>query len=331
MKFENILIFSALLLASCSAFFSIVGIVGLFSSAAVSVGIMAGSIELAKLCSTTFIYRYWNKVKWTMKSYLLISIMILIMITSMGIYGYLSSAYTNSSSGVKADKNKIVMAETQRDYLTNRISQSKLRIDTLNNVRQLQENRLSSALTNDFLTRNPIQLRLLQEQTTDLIKSSDDNIKTEQDKMQSTMTDIDTINNKIFDINNLSNSKKDIQTFQFVADQLGVSLDTIARWFIFIIVVIFDPLAVVLLLAYNVTITSNVTLLKKETLPLMDNIEPTLPNIPPTSLENSLAPVIQPEPIEIENIIQPTPTEQSPVYNTTPPYLGAVPITKIKS
>jgi len=323
-KFENILIFSALLLAGCSAFFSIVGIVGLFSGAAISVGIMAGSIELAKLCSTTFVYRYWGKITKLMKSYLLISIIILIMITSMGIYGYLSSAYTISSAGVRNDKDKIVMVESQRSYLTNRIYQSKLRIDTLNNVRQLQENRLSSALTNDFLTRNPIQLRMLQEQTTDLIKSSDNNINEEQAKIQLANTEIENINVKILEIKNAGNTKKDIQTFQFVADQLGVPLDTVARWFIFIIVVIFDPLAVVLLLAYNVTIkpTPENKIIPPQ--PMPEIVTPStitentpIPNItiPPTSSVASL-----PEP----EVITPAP-------EPTPQYSSAVPITKIRS
>jgi len=318
-KFEIILIISALLLASCSAFFSIVGIVGLFSNVAISVGIMAGSIELAKLCGTTFLYRYWDKITKIMRTYLLISIIILISITSMGIYGYLSSAYQISSSGFKNEQDKIVMVESQKNYLTNRIAQSKIRIDTLNNVRQLQESRLSSALTNDFLTRNPIQLRLLQEQTTDLIKSSDNNISSEQDKIQSISGEIEAIDNKILDIKASGNSKKDIKTFQFVADQLGVPLDTVARWFILIIVIIFDPLALVLLLSYNITVNS-----KTQSQPIINSI-PTQQKPSPPFIE----PVTQPikEEVVVEDAI-PSPTPPTPVEpgnsSVTPP------ITKLK-
>ena len=252
-SFSSVLLISALLLASCGAYYSIIGISTLFSGAAIAVGIMAGAIEFAKLCATTFLYRYWKTSKLFLKIYLSIAIIVLMCITSMGIFGYLSSAYQASSANFKNGKNKITMIETQRDYLTNKIYQSKIRINTLNAVRQIQENRLSTVLTNDFLTRNPIQLRLLQEQTTDLIKSSDDNINNEQKTIQLTTENIEKLNDDILKLNSDSNNKKDITTFQFVADQFGVPLDMVAKWFIFVIVIIFDPLAVAMLLAYNST------------------------------------------------------------------------------
>ena len=251
-SFNKILLASALLLAGCGAFFSIFGMVTLFSGAAISIGIMGGAIELAKLCATTFIYRYWKKTKIILRLYFCISIFTLIVITSMGIFGYLSAAYQQSSSSFKDEQEKISMVENSKGYLTDKISQSKSRIDILNTVRQLQEGRLSSTLTNDFLTRNPIQLRLLQEQTTDLIKTSDENIRTEQMSIQSSTSNMYVLNDQIMKIKTGENSKKDIKTFQFVADQFGVSLDSVAKCFIFVIVIIFDPLAIALILAYNI-------------------------------------------------------------------------------
>lgn len=251
--FPILLGFTALLIAFCSAFFSVYGISNLFSGAFISVVIMASSLEIGKLVGTTFLYRYWNKTHKAIKSYLMIAIVLLMLITSSGIFGYLSSAYQQSSLKYKAEESRITMVESSRDYLTNRIAQSKIRIDTLNGVRAMQENRLNTSLTNDFLTRNPVQLRLLQEQTTDLIKSADDNIKLEQSNISSNQFSIMELNNQILEIKQSSNSQKDIKTFQFVADELNVPLDTVAKWFIFIIVLIFDPLAVILILAYNIT------------------------------------------------------------------------------
>ena len=288
--FNKLLLLSALLLATCGAYYSIIGISTLFSGAAIAVGIMAGAIEFSKLCATTFLYRYWNTSKLFLKVYLSIAIIVLMCITSMGIFGYLSSAYQTSSSNFKNGKEKISIIETQRDYLTNKIYQSKLRISTLNDVRKIQENRLSTVLTNDFLTRNPIQLRLLQEQTTELIKSSDDNINIEQKNIQLTSQDIEKINDTILQLNSASNNKKDITTFQFVADQFGVSLDTVAKWFIFVIVIIFDPLAVAMLLAYNSTKSMKLSI-QSISNQVVDVLPPT-PVIPPTANITDVVPII---------------------------------------
>lgn len=95
-KFPLILGSTALLIALCAAAFSVYGISTLFAGAAISSMIMATSLEIGKIISTTFLYRYWHKCKFALKSYLMASIFILMIITSGGIFGYLSSAYQKS-------------------------------------------------------------------------------------------------------------------------------------------------------------------------------------------------------------------------------------------
>jgi hypothetical protein len=146
------------------------------------------------------------------------------------------------------------MVESQKTYMSDKITQSKIRIQTLNDMRRLQEGRMNETLTNAFLTRNPIQLKQLQEQTVEIIKSADKDIKTEQDKIQTTIDDISKVDQQVNEMKFSSANKKDIRTFQFVADQFGVTLDEVAKWFMFTIIFVFDPLAVALILAYNVVI-----------------------------------------------------------------------------
>lgn len=251
-KFDKLLGISAISIALVAAFFSVYGIATLFAGAFVLTAIMASTLEIGKLVSVTFLYRYWKKSKSFLKIYLCLATLVLMLITSLGIFGYLSSAYQKSAVEYQAAQNQITMVEGNKTYLTQKITQSEARIKTLNDMRQMQESRLNESMTNAFLTRNPLQLKQIQEQTVDLIKSADDNIKTEQDKIQKATDDIEAINKKVNDLKYAADGKKDIRTFQFVADQFGTSLDNVAKWFIFTIIFVFDPLAIALILAYNV-------------------------------------------------------------------------------
>jgi hypothetical protein len=111
---------------------------------------------------------------------------------------------------------------------------------------------MNESLTNAFLTRSPVQFKQLQDQTAEMIKTADANIGAEQATIQKTTDDIAKVDQQVNEMRFSSASKKDIRTFQFVADQFGTTLDKVAKWFIFTIIFVFDPLAIALILAYNV-------------------------------------------------------------------------------
>lgn len=251
-RFDNLLGLTAIAIALVAAFFSVYGIATLFAGAFILTAFMASTLEIGKLVAVTFLYRYWKKTQRFLKYYLSIATLVLMLVTSMGIFGYLSAAYQKSSIEFKAGQEKITMIEGQKVYLTDKISQAKSRIDTLNKMRALQESRMNESLTNAFLTRSPVQFKQLQDQTAEMIKTADANIGTEQVSIQKTTDDIAKIDQQVNEMRFSSASKKDIRTFQFVADQFGTTLDKVAKWFIFTIIFVFDPLAIALILAYNV-------------------------------------------------------------------------------
>jgi hypothetical protein len=250
--FERLLGITAIIIALVAAFFSVYGIATLFAGAFVLTAIMASALEVGKLVAVTFLYRYWKKTEWFLKAYLSIATLVLMVVTSIGIFGYLSAAYQKSAIEFKANQERIVMIESQKTYLNDKIDQSKIRIQILNEMRKIQETRLSEALTNAFLTRNPIQLKQIQDQTVELVKSADADIKSEQIKIQDSNNESQKIDQQVNEMRFSSASNKDIQTFQFVADQFGSTLDKVAKWFIITLIFVFDPLAVALILAYNV-------------------------------------------------------------------------------
>lgn len=245
---------SALLIALCAAIFSVYGIGNLFSGAAISTMVMAGCLEIGKLISTTFLYRYWDRSTRLIKWYLILAVFILMVITSAGIFGFLSSAYQSSSLNFKLNQDKIVATELSKGFYTNQINSSEERIRVLNETRKIQENRLSESLTNQFLSRNPIQLQQIQQQTIKMVDQANDDIKNENTKIEGFRTKIQSIDQTVTEMKVASNEKKDIQTFKFLADSLGTSLDTVVKWFIICLIIVFDPLAIALILAYNITL-----------------------------------------------------------------------------
>ena len=85
-----ITLFTALLLSSVAAFYSVVGLTAIFSTAFWPIVIMGGSLELAKVVAASWVYRNWHTAPATIKYYLTVAIAILMLITSMGTFGYLS-------------------------------------------------------------------------------------------------------------------------------------------------------------------------------------------------------------------------------------------------
>ena len=108
---------SALLIAGSAGFFSVFGLSKLFAGAALSVIIMAGSLELGKLVTAAFLYRYWDKINYFQKVYLSIAVVTLILITSAGIFGYLSNAYQGATVSFEKQSNKLLANEDRLEQL----------------------------------------------------------------------------------------------------------------------------------------------------------------------------------------------------------------------
>jgi len=303
-KFHWILGVSALFIAMCAAFFSVYGISILFSGAFISTVIMASSLEIGKLVGVTFLYRYWNKTKKYLKTYLILAILTLMVITSLGVFGYLSMAYQKSSLEYAAVQNKITTTESQKTYHQDKISAAKQSIDALTKLRSVQQGQLSTLSTNDTLMRTPIAFKSSFQLISDQITETDKNIKDENQKIQTSVDDIGKIDNQVNQLKLGADSHKDIQTFKFVADALGMPLDKVARWFILMIIFVFDPLAIGLILAYNVIVY------KKE-----DDIEIAPENtvvIPTTVVEPPLA-ILEPPKEEVKQIITDAKPAKEPV------------------
>lgn len=243
LKFKYVILISAFLIASCAAFFSVIGFSQLLAGAAVSAMILAGSLELGKLVLISFVYRYWTKTHSILRIGILFGAIALMLITSSGVYGYLNSAYAKSAIEFKNQTAQADILSTQQTGINSLLEENRKRLDVLNSTRTQQENRSDQLIgKTGFITQQRViqdagkEISSLQSQNAKLIKTRD---SLELLKIQKTAE---------------ANTNGKIGSFNYIAQTLNVPLDTVAKWFIFIVVFVTDPLSVMLIVAYNLVV-----------------------------------------------------------------------------
>ena len=252
-KFKHLIILSSLLIAGCAAYFSVYGIGMLFSGATIAAMIMASSLELGKLVTTSWLFRYWNKANILMRVYMIFAVFALMGITSLGIFGFLTSAFQKSSLENEVSISKIFAFEIQKTEENKKIESTKTSISNLFKLRSSQESRLTETLTNVVIARNPIQFQNIQNQINDQIVDINKQMETENEKLKVSGDKISKLDDSIFKLKIENSQKKDLTTFKFVADEFNTTIQKVAKWFIIVLIVVFDPLAIILLLAYNIS------------------------------------------------------------------------------
>ena len=229
MDFVNSKIFPYLVAAAAgavaisAAFFSVFGLSKLFAGAQTSVVIMAGSLEFAKLVTASFLYRYWKTVPTFLKNYLLVGTLILILITSAGIFGYLSNAYQGATTEFEKQSTVLMFKEDR--------------------LEQLNEDKI-----------------FLKQELEDAIAELPDNYRTARKKLREEyQPKIDEINQATLDIKQeigdlkgaLVDTGIDVGPAIYLARVFDTEIDTVVKFFIFILIFVFDPLAVSLVIAAN--------------------------------------------------------------------------------
>jgi hypothetical protein len=270
--FKYLLGLSALLLAGCGAFFSVKGIGLLFSGSFIASIIMASSLEFGKIMATSFLYRYWKKINNIIRSYLLAAIIVLMAITSLGIFGFLSQAFYSTKSNIDGIESQVVLLENKKQSLNSQIASNNERIKTLTETRKNQESNMTKALDQSTITTvtksgglfsKDTQEKVIDKKSVELKSKTLDTMQTSISSLESNIEKINNINNTLLaEINTVDSSiislrqqitKSDIGTYKFIAEAFNAKIETVVKWFILIIVCVFDPLAVSLLLAYNIT------------------------------------------------------------------------------
>lgn len=233
---------SAILVAGCAAYFSVTGLGVLFAGASVSVMVMAGSLELAKLVAATYLKQEWDTLKGFNKWYLTISVATLMLITSAGIFGYLSNAFQQQNLGLQKIERDIAVYQTQITKNDGEIARYTTQLTNQQNIRNSQEANLSKQIDKDKSTSRVSQMiRTADKEIASVSKRIDELTKQNNVALDS----INAIKNNNIEL------EREVGGFRFVAEAFNVPLNTVVKFFIFIIVIVFDPLAVALIIAFN--------------------------------------------------------------------------------
>ena len=277
--FKYILGASAFLLAGCAAFFSVKGIALLFAASFWSVAVMAGSLEIAKLVSASYLYRYWNNINSLLRKYMLAATILLMGITSLGIFGFLSDAFQRNFSQYSLNVAKIQALKSQQTFFISQIDFNKNKLKDLIELQKTYQSSLDSAVKQDVTTTKTssglfgggktekVTDNKLLDSRNKIVEGSQQNINSLFNQIQIVTTELSNLEQKSSQaaqeimILEADNTKGEIGTFKFVAEAFGMKIENAVRLFIILIVIVFDPLAVALVIAYN-SITSR----KKESI-----------------------------------------------------------------
>ena len=131
MFFPLLVFITALVIAAIAAWFSVAGLMAIFAASAIPVAIMAGSLEVGKLVAASWVYRNWKRAPFLLKSYLTFATIVLMFITSMGIFGFLSSAYLEQASEGKQSTAKIERIENDIIRYEDTITRTEVKIEKL--------------------------------------------------------------------------------------------------------------------------------------------------------------------------------------------------------
>tara|TARA_R110000803_G_scaffold61444_3_gene121256 strand:+ start:1756 stop:2928 length:1173 start_codon:yes stop_codon:yes gene_type:complete len=253
--FPTIVALSALSVSASAAFYSVSGLSKLFAGATLEVIIMASSLEFAKLVTASLLYQYWDKLNKLLKFYLTLSTIVLILITSAGIYGFLSSAYQETATKSEIVDRGIMVLELKKErFEENRLdySQEKKQLDNgitdlrkglTNNVIQYKDKETGVIIT----TTSSATRRALQSQ----LDMSIDRRDIISRKIESSLDSISALEVKILTIGSDSDISSELGPLKYLSELTGKPMNIIINILLLVIIFVFDPLAISLVIASN--------------------------------------------------------------------------------
>ena len=253
--FPFIIALSALSVSASAAFYSVTGLSKLFAGASTEVLIMAGSLEVAKLVIASLLYQYWDTINKGLKVYLSIACLVLILITSAGIYGFLSSAYQETAALAGNVDAQIALVETKRDNVKEQLAVYNAEKSSINEaVASLRDGLSNNVIqykdpeTGEIITTTSSSTRRALEKQLDQAIERQTKINTRVDNLNQQLFDYET---EIVEIQSGSDVASELGPLKYLSGLTGWGMDKIINYLLLIIIFVFDPLAISLVVAAN--------------------------------------------------------------------------------
>jgi hypothetical protein len=250
------LLFCAVGLSSTAAYYSVIGLSIVFAGVAIPVIVMGSFLEISKIAIATYLHNAWKNTYTLLKIYLTIALVVLSIITSIGIYGLLSTGFQENIAKLEIGEKQIQNIEVKKqrfEEIKSELEKEKTTLDK--DISQLR-NALSTNTTTQSVDRTTGQVvtrannanRKSFETQLTTAQASKDKISSKIDALNDSITNLDI---KVLDMESKASESNELGAVQYVSEITGVDVKTVANWFIFMLIFVFDPLAITLVIATN--------------------------------------------------------------------------------
>ena len=253
--FPGIIALSALSVSASAAFYSVSGLSKLFAGATMEVIIMAGSLEVAKLVVASLLYKYWDTLNKALRTYLTVATVVLVLITSMGIYGFLSAAYQDTYRQLATKENQTAFITQKKDFYEKDVIRYDSELERISrNISTLSNAKSSSIQIKDTSLVGGIRTTI---STTELrmaakrIEVEEENRKAVQEKRIIAADSLQKFQLQILELDNNTEVAGELGPLQYLSGLTGTPMDKIINVLLLIIIFVFDPLAIALVVAAN--------------------------------------------------------------------------------
>ena len=248
MIFGIIILFVALTISAVAAFYSIVGLTALFASATTSIIIMGTSLEIGKIITTVWLHKYWDRASLKFKLYLVPAIIILMLVTSMGIYGYLSKAHLDQ--GLPSGD---IMAQVQ--LLDDKIKTELYNIEANKKTLQQLDSQVDQLLSRTDSERGATHAVKIRSQQVDERRLLQESVAQSQKTVAQLQNERLPIAMQVRKVEAEIGPVKYIAALMYGDNPDSNTLEHAVRWVIILLIIVFDPLAIVLILVADQTMT----------------------------------------------------------------------------
>jgi len=295
------LLFCALGLSGTAAYYSVVGLSVVFAGVALPVIIMGSFLEISKIAIATYLHDKWKETYGVLKIYLTIALVILSLITSLGIYGLLSTGFQGNIAKLEINQKKIANVEVKKIRFIEIKNEQQKEKDVLDKDISKLRDGLSNNTTTQSVDRKTGQL--ITRANNANRKSFEDQLKLTTENRDKVSIRIDAMNDSItkldIEILNMESAElegSELGSIKYISEISGWDVKKVANLFILLLIFVFDPLAITLIIATNQAFKKN----KKESSTIHDEVE-----VPENYLTHHIPQVTpQAEPIVIEKIVE---------------------------
>ena len=253
--FPTIIALSALSVSASAAFYSVSGLSKLFAGASTEVIIMAGSLEVSKLVIASLLYNYWDTLNKALRTYLTVATVVLVLITSMGIYGFLSAAYQDTYRQLSVKENQTKFLTQKKDFYEkdvvrydSELERISSNISTLSNAKSSSIQVKDTSVVGGFRTTiSTSEIRIASKR----IEVEENNRKAVQEKRVVAADSLQKFQFQILELENNTEVAGELGPLQYLSGLTEIPMDKIINVLLLIIIFVFDPLAIALVVAAN--------------------------------------------------------------------------------